>query len=149
MKSTIVLAIVLGLFVAGCEKSGANYSLRFLSRSGAELATGTLVLQGPLPTSGTTRIRYRLQLRQGDRSDKATDWFYRLFEGKANGEALWSIDPSKPGEPLYEFNFMPGIADANITATAQPSGNDKAQGTWTYEVMAGGWDGGAFEIQRQ
>src|SRR5215207_3514968 len=115
------LIVLFNIALVGCAKSAEVYSVRFVSKSGDDLASGTITLERVLPTQGKTRGKYRLELRQVARTQKEVDWFFRLFEGRKEGEVEWTVDSSSGTAPPHRLNFMPGVADANVLASAGES----------------------------
>jgi hypothetical protein len=149
MNRFISLLVLSWLALSGCARNAEVYSMRFASKSGEELASGTLSLRDPLPAEGKTHGKYRLELRQVARTQKEVDWFYRLFELKKKGEVEWTVDPKSTEDAPQRLNFMPGVADANIFASAGPSKDGVSRGTWAYSVLSGGADGGSFELAKK
>src|SRR5690349_13982131 len=77
-----ILIVLFTIALVGCAKSAEVYLVRFLSKSGDELASGTIAFEKALPTHGTMRGKYRLEMRQVARTQKEVDWFFRLFESR-------------------------------------------------------------------
>lgn len=143
------LLIAFAILTAGCERYIEVYSVRFLSKTGETLGTGTIGLKSPLPAAGKIRAKYQLQLAPVPRTEKAVDWFYLLFEGKERGEMEWEVRPDSPDQSPLVLEFMPGLSDANIVGIASKLQDGKSSGEWWYSVMAGGDTGGILEIERK
>jgi hypothetical protein len=150
MKFTFALALVaVAALAAGCRQYEEVYSVSFRNRSGAELAAGTIALTSPLPSAGTARGWYNLQLRNVQVTNKEMEIFYQLFHGRDSGSVEWTVGAPRMGSSPSSFDFMPGFVDANIVAHASPVARGVWRGRWSYSVFAGTREGGSFDVAKK
>jgi len=150
MKPVVAAALAAALALAsGCAQYQEAYAVTFRSSSGLELASGTITLSSPLPTSGMTRGWYSLQLKRVPPANKETEAFFKLFTGKESGRVEWTVGAPRAGVSSCTFDFMPGFVDATIVAHASPTVKGHWRGRWAYALFPGGREGGSFEIGRR
>lgn len=144
---TAALAALLAI-AAGCARNEEFYGVSFRSANGAELASGVIAIEGPLPLVGVVHGRYRLQLNHVPPSSKEITIFNELFSNKASGRVEWTVGAPKSGTSSL-FDFMPGFTDENIVARASPTMKGSWRGRWYYSVSSGGHDGGGFSVSKK
>ena len=150
MKPVVAAALAAALALAsGCAQYKEVYAVTFRSNTGLELASGTISLWDPLPTSGVTHGWYSLQLKRVPPGNKEAEIFFKLFTGKESGRVEWTVGAPRAGVSACTFDFMPGFVDATIVAHASPTVTAHWRGKWAYALFPGGREGGGFEIGRQ
>jgi hypothetical protein len=150
MRTALSLSLLLlAIALLACQESADAYAVTFLSKSGHVLASGTIKLSSPLPGAGECLAVYRLKMIAPQDTEKEGVWFYRLFHGKEDGQVRWRIRPDQPEDWRYTFDFMPGMADANIVGNAPKLRDGKTTGQWSYAIEAGAYDGGTIELERK
>lgn len=130
-------------------KEAEIYLVSFGSAQGKTIATGYVALPRALPKDGTVRARFRLHDRSLDANGEASGHFQQLFRGRREGECEWTIHANATDPAAQVLDFMPGLADANISARVPHLKDGKTKGEWFYATFSGGNVGGTFEIQKE
>ena len=147
LGTTLSFVVLMGL--SACQRYAEIYSVTFRSKSGAVLASGTIKLKTPLPAEGRIKGAYRLKTASQRPEGKEAEWFYRLLRDKEKGEMEWRMQPGQPEDWQYAFDFMPGMADANLVGNSPKLKDGKTIGWWLYSTFSGGGRGGTIELQRE
>jgi hypothetical protein len=125
------------------------YDVSFRSSAGEVLATGSITFTSPLPGRGAARGAYQFRLRQVSKKTKEAEWFYRLMPKNGKGEVEWTTQGDTHPDWFNTLDFMPGVADANITARTPAFKDGKTTGTWSYAIFSGGFEGGVIVLERK
>ena len=144
-----LLVLTVAALNVACGRSADHYAITFWSSTGEIVAVGSITFASGLPAEGKSRGSYVLSLKKVVHADKHTEWFYRLIENKERGEVEWHTDPDQLDAFRIIINFTPAMADANIGARVAAFQDGRSEGTWTYGIFSGGYDGGRFEIRRK
>ncbi len=152
------LSFVLGLVIlasAGCQEvlnPAEIFTVTFKDKLGQELATGAVTLARPLSVEGEIAGHFVLQMKHPVTVTPENTWFYKLFGDRTDGRLDGSVSPpsaTDPAWPPYHINFMPGVSDANVSVSAKPTSAKQIDGTWSYDLFAGGFTGGSFVATRK
>lgn len=157
--STIVWVLLLGAIVLGQEESPAlepdAYRIVFLDSRSNPIATASIVTKEfTKQDRKAKKEKCRIQLAENTNTGKEVTWFKRIIPdgGEREVEIVSRKNPDFGGGPagagghvMIEFN--PGAYDSNVHVTLNLD-KKPAEGTWSYAIMAGGFDGGKIQVTR-
>jgi hypothetical protein len=149
MKQLALMLFIVAVVTSACQRYAETYAVTFRSKAGIVLAAGTIRSRTPLPATGKIRAIYKLKIALPEKPEKEVEWFSRLFRDRNEGEVDWLMQPDQPDDWQYAFNFMPGMADANIVANSPRLKEGRTTGVWLYAIEAGGYHGGSFELEKK